>query len=210
MTDPEWQDDPYREKSLYDVYKASAVIEPSEFNRRCMRVCYVICTLYVAVNAYTGINNADIIAAINRLSGSLINVTTSILGFLIAGFSIFVSSTRNENFYLLLKTRYNTTSISYFKHIMFNFLNVFTVYLLVLAASLAINTSVPLGWSPLIRWEPPTRLITTFNSAVLGATVIGALYATLRLKSFIWTMYQGLLVNMALEKEFGQDSAKKR
>ena len=193
-----WKDDVYKEKSLYDVYRASRVIEPSRFNVSCMRVCYVLCGLYVLMNVVTGADNGEIIAALSRISASLITITTAVLGFLIAGFSIFISSTPNRTLIMLLNTRYKSTEISYFKQIMFNFLNVFSVYLCVLVIALGVNTSTPLGWSPLLPLGFPPKLTIAFNSSVLGVLVISSAYAVLRLKSFIWTMYQGLIVNMML------------
>lgn len=205
MTGHHFEDDVYREKSLYDVFKASSVIKSSKFNKLCMILTYVACVLYVTANAYSGVENGQVLAAIEKLTASLITVTTAVLGFLIAGFSIFVSSTPNKTLIMLSKTQYKNSNISQFKQIMFNFLNVFTVYLLVLSASLAINSSAPLGHSPLLKWHPSDHLVSSFNSAVLAVIVIGAVYSTLRLKSFIWTMYQGLLVNMMLEKSFSQE-----
>ena len=203
MTNPKWRDDIYREKSLFDVYLASSVIKPSKFNKICMCITYFGCALYVGLNTYTGVRNEFVLSSIEKLSGSLVTVTTAVLGFLIAGFSIFVSSTPNRTLILLLNTRYGKTNLSYFKQIMFTFLNVFTVYLLVLAVALAVNSSTPLGWSPILNWYPHVRFVTTFNSIILAIIAIGAVYSTLRLKSFIWTMYQGLLVNMMLEQESG-------
>jgi len=150
------------------------------------------------MNVVTGADNGEIIAALSRISASLITITTAVLGFLIAGFSIFISSTPNRTLIMLLNTRYKSTEISYFKQIMFNFLNVFSVYLCVLVIALGVNTSTPLGWSPLLPLGFPPKLTIAFNSSVLGVLVISSAYAVLRLKSFIWTMYQGLIVNMML------------
>jgi hypothetical protein len=198
MSDSEWSDDVFKEKSLYDVYKASKVIEPSEFNIGCMKLSFVLCALYVAFNLYTGVKNDEVISAIGRISSSMITMVTAVLGFLIAGFSIFTSLTPKETLRDLIKTRYKKTDISYFKQIMFNFLNVFTVYLVLLSVLIAINAACPLGWSPLIEFHVPDWVVSAFNSVVLSGIALGSIYAVLRLKSFIWTMYQGLLVNVML------------
>lgn len=194
----EWSDKIDQEKSLYQVYKRSLVIEVPSFNKRCMVYGGLICASYIVATIYFGNDNNQIISAISKLSANLITISTAILGFLIAGFSIFVTLIPKSTLIALSKARYKETSISHFKEIIFNFLNVFTVYLICLVMSLTINTLCPLGWSPLITISVDSAYVVAFNSIVLGAMVMTALYSILRLKSFIWTMYQGLLVNIML------------
>lgn len=196
----QWADDIYREKSLWDVWKASRVIPSTRFNYRVVCICWCIAVVYVLANLVLGVDNKEVLGAITRLSAALVSISTAILGFLIAGFSIFIASTPKDVSRKLIATRYRKTSISWFKQIMFNFLNVFTVYLFVLVLAGFISTVTPLGWVPALHKTMiiTTNLVAVFNSAVLASMAVLAIYAALRLKSFIWTMYQGLLVNIQL------------
>jgi hypothetical protein len=199
MTNPDlFEDDVFKEKSLLDVFLASREIAPSAFNVLAIRISVVLAFCYVAVNAALGVNNEIIVSAIQRLSAGIVTATTAILGFLIAGFSIFVSATPIPVFRMLIMTRYERTNISYFKQILFNFLNVFTIYLFGMAVALSVNTVCPLGSLPIIELAVTYSAVTTFNSAVLAALSILTVYLVLRLKSFIWNMYQGLLINIDL------------
>lgn len=195
-----WEDDIFREKSLWDVYKASLVISPSAFNRRLLVAGYLIAASYVLANFATGVDNKEVVDAIQRLSSAILTISTAILGFLVTGFSIFVASTPKGTMKTLLGTRYKNTNISYFKQVMFNFINVFSIYLVSLAVSIATSTVTPLGISPFLwkfRFEI-WSMAPMFNSIVMALMSILALSATLRLKSFIWNLYQALLITMEL------------
>ncbi len=199
--EPAWVEDVFREKSLWQVYRASRVIPPNGFNRKVMSLGCAIATLYVAGNAWGGVSNLRVLDAITRSSQSLLTIATAILGFLVTGFSIFVASTNPKIFQLLENTRYRDTGLSQFKNIMFNFLNVFSVYLVALTVSVAIYVITPLGWWPPIEYlaKKTNKLVPVFNSAVLSIICLMALYSILRLKSFIWALYQSLIISMKLQ-----------
>lgn len=196
-----WVEDVFREKSLWHVYRASRVIPPNGFNRKVMALGCAIATFYVAGNAWGGVSNLRVLDAITRSSQSLLTIATAILGFLVTGFSIFVASTNPKIFRLLENTRYRDTEISQFKNVMFNFLNVFSVYLVALTVSVAIYVITPLGWWPPFEYlaKRSIKLVPVFNSAVLSIICLMALYSILRLKSFIWALYQSLIISMKLQ-----------
>jgi len=194
----DFQDDIFNEKSLYEVFRASKQIERSKFNTAVIRLTTCLSLMYVIANYWLGVENEYVISAIQRLSAAIITATTAILGFLIAGFSIFVSATPISIFRMLIMTRYENTNISYFKQIIFNFLNVFTVYLIAMAVALAVNTICPMGWVPFMIGKFSYHTVSTFNSSIVAALSMLTVYSILRLKSFIWTMYQGLLINIEL------------
>jgi len=202
-----WKDNVYREKSLWQVLRASQVLSASQFNRRAMRVGCVLAVIYVIGNYIGGVENQRVLDATARVASALLTVTTAILGFLVTGFSIFVASTDPRTFKALEETRYKDTEISYFKEVMFNFLNVFTVYLTVLSISLVLYVCNPLGWwPPLMPLEKKLHcVIPLFNSVVLAFACVAGLYSILRLKSFIWQLYQSLLIAMNIRRLLTED-----
>ena len=129
----------------------------------------------------------------------------SILGFLIAGFSIFASVTKPELFITLANISYDGTEINRLQFVFFNFLNVFSVYLVLLALSMIVQ----LVFSP----SSPAMLlgqhivdgypILGFATNAMMLLAFGVLFveAFLKLKSFIWNLYQTVLVSIATEDE---------
>ena len=65
-------------------------------------------------------------------------LAVGILGFLIAGFSIFASITRADLFIALANIPYEETEINSLQFVFFNFINVFIVYLGLLVYSLIV------------------------------------------------------------------------
>ena len=129
----------------------------------------------------------------------------SILGFLIAGFSIFASVTKPELFITLANISYNGTEINRLQFVFFNFLNVFSVYLVLLALSMIVQ----LVFSPSSPVSLLGQRIVDTNASIgfsLNAIMLftfGVLFveAFVRLKSFVWNLYQSVLVSIATEDE---------
>ena len=193
-----WSDSVDAEKSLWEVFNKSQVFGAPKFNRRLMFLAAIGCLIYCVCNVTLGVDSNKILISIERLSESLINISTAILGFLVAGFSIFISMAKKENLKTLAMVRYKDTQLSHFKHIMFNFLNVFSIYLVALSISLAIFVVVPLGKIPAFPFQLDDSVVILLNSFVLCFQVLLAIYSIVRLKSFIWNMYQALIIEIML------------
>ena len=127
-----------------------------------------------------------------------VNFAIAILGFLIAGFSIFATLSDKELFRKLASYRRTDRSISQFKFIFFNFLYVFVIYLVVVITSAVLavlseeNSPVDyllhkLGSAD----EPAIRVVFCTVICVYLALV---LHALLILRGFIWNIYASLVI----------------
>ncbi len=121
----------------------------------------------------------------------------AILGFLIAGFSVFATVTRPTVFHLLAKFRQANRKISDFKFVFFNFLYVFAHYIAYLAACMAVvfafTKQSPAWFAGYLLWKINPVAI-DIATALFGVLIVSySLFAILLLRSFLWNLYQGLL-----------------
>jgi hypothetical protein len=196
-----WDTDLLNEKSLSDVFRKSRSIVSSKSNDVIFKTSVFFALCYIVAIANYDVDNSRITDAISRASSLIASLSVSILGFLIAGFSIFATITNKELLRKLAQTRYKKTNLSQFKYIFFNFINVFSVFLFALAFSQVIFIVTPLGWAPFIEQRQILNSfsVEVFNSIILSALCIVSLYSFLRLKSFIWSLYQSILITTILD-----------
>lgn len=201
MTQVEWETDLLHEKSLLDAYRASKDIPSSIFNTRFRFVALVLSLLYVVANATFGVDNKRVVDAIARSAAALFGTSATILGFLIAGFSLFASLSSVVLLRRLAATPSGFGKLSVFKYVFFNFVNVFSIYLVLLSAAGMLVFVTPLGWiSPLEYMAAHLRsTVPVFNSVILAVLVLIAIESLLRLKSFIWSFYQSVLITIILD-----------
>ncbi len=205
----DWKNDIFTQKGLWDVYLLSREVLPkSKFNKIVIRVSALIfVSLFIwsileGKSIYTA---SEAVSVVRVLAEQCFVLSLGILGFLIAGFAIFASVTKTELFITLANIRYQETKINRLQFVFFNFLNVFTVYIGLLSASLFVLIALA-EHSPLIKFAYP--LVKTAPALTIGANfiVIGVLgvwlvSAIVKLKSFIWNLYQTVLVSIATEAE---------
>lgn len=198
---PDWKDDVFREKKFSSVLRASFGVVGSPWDAG---VFLVALTTGLAVVSWAGyiadyLAPASVTYKILQAWGALaLGLASSILGFLIAGFSIFAAMTRKELFWELAKIGTKSRNISDFKFIFFNFLFVFAHYLIYLIFSVVLAFLFVKGspvWLVAILAQSNTDIYVDLICAYIGV-LFGSysLYILLLLRSFIWSMYQSLLI----------------
>jgi len=196
----EWQDEIFAEKSLWSVFLKSQGIIGSRFNSWTVSLV-AIALLLVQVTWY--INNNPPTSTLNIITlrdwaGVGVSVSSGILGFLVTGFSIFATMTRNELFVALARIPHKKGEISRLKFIFFNFLIIFINYMAFLGCCLFIelflSENMPLTKLLGRVLEGYPSLIYSVSS--FGLVLVGAWFAAilLMLKSFIWNLYQSVLL----------------
>jgi hypothetical protein len=209
-----WQDRLISEKSLFAVYRKARKVASAPINARLAWGVFVVMVLALAANAWFGMPVApyrSLIAGIREVADAGFAFTTAILGFLIAGFAIFASITKPGVFILLAKLDHKKEGISRLQFIFFNFLLVFIHFLTFLALCLIVKVTLYSGGplSGALRWVAENRQIVivigaSFMFAVMTAWLV---FLLMLLKSFIWNLYQAVLVTILTEAELTEQEA---
>lgn len=208
-----WKTVLFEEKSFWDVYVKARRITGSRFNRYLVRLCFVVLVaLVVSPDFYpwtSAPGTSALIKWVREWADIGVSFTTSILGFLVAGFSIFATITKNELFVALANIPYRKngkeTGISQFKFIFFNFIIVFIHYLAFLSACLFISLLLSEGGLITMTVSALTKELPVVQKSIasFGVVIMGSWFVSivLMLKSFIWNLYQSVLLSIASEAE---------
>lgn len=204
----DWQHRLTSEKSLLAVYRKARKVASAPINARLAWTVFLVMMLALAANASFGMPvapYASLIVGIREVADAGFAFTTAILGFLIAGFAVFASITKPAVFILLAKLDHKKEGISRLQFIFFNFLLVFIHFLTFLALCLIVKVTLYSGgpFSGALRWVAENRQImivigASFMFAVMTAWLV---FLLMLLKSFIWNLYQAVLVTILTEAE---------
>ncbi len=134
----EWKDDLVKEKSLWQVYRASLRLPKSTFNQWAGLVSIVAIAL-ISINWAVNARAEQAYKATLLISDIGFDLSVQILGFLIGGFAIFATVTDHRLMIKLAETPMSEGGVSVFKNIFFNFLSVFYIFLITLATSIIIK-----------------------------------------------------------------------
>lgn len=198
---PNWKDDVFKEKKFSSVLRASFGVVGSPWDAVAFGFTLVLGLVVVSWAEYCSdyLAPAAVTYKMMQAWGTLaLGLASSILGFLIAGFSIFATMTKKELFWELAEIETEPRNISDFKFIFFNFLFVFAHYLAYLIFSVVLAFFFVKG--------SPIWLLAVWMNANLDISIdlvcgflavffcCYSLYVLLLLRSFIWSMYQSLLI----------------
>lgn len=193
--------DLFKEKSLFDVYRISRLSPANGSNVFVATVAFFVSATYSIISFS---HPADVLTLLRQITGDAIAFAASILGFLIAGFTIFVTS-RPSIFYIMAKNEYESTGVSYLKYNLSVFLLVFIHYLLFSISCLAIRvffaTNGPASAILLsIPVSPDTIKIIKSSGICITFPIFTAwlFYILMLLKSFIFNIYHIVLTGIAL------------
>lgn len=190
----------FAEQSLLDVYRISRLTPANGLNVAIsLTVFFVCCTYCVAV----GQDQKDVLTILRQVTSDAISFTTSILGFLIAGFTIFVT-TKPEVFFIMARTPHKT-GVNYLKYNISIFILVFIHYLCFTIACMALRVFfITKGPAELFLHSLPisqeaVRVVKNAGIAVVFTIFVTWLfYILMLLKSFIFNVYHVLMTGIAL------------
>ncbi len=194
-----WRADATNDQNLLGVAKAAW---GTVGNKSDIILSVAICVALLIGFAFAQHNDlvadAPVIAAsLNSWAGLVSNVAVSILGFLIAGFSIFATMTKPSIFRLLAMYKSGGRSISEFKFVFYNFLYIFVHYMVLLAFGIFVvfsTTNQSPIWFIADKLDPnPVIDIDMIAGFFASAFVSYVFFCILLLKSFVWNLYQAIV-----------------
>ena len=132
----------FAEKSLLHVYRNSGSYSENRFDLS-IRVATLV--ILCATSLVLLISKPDLFpVAVKSITGWLslgFTYATTILGFLVAGFTIFSTMTRTEVFIALARKKHDTLGVSQLKFIFFSFLRVFILHIVLIFACVVVTMS---------------------------------------------------------------------
>jgi hypothetical protein len=196
------------EKSLLAIRLAARKIPTSTFNQWVVGLTAVLIGGYSLLPAST----AAILAAKTREIADMgFGFATSILGFLIAGFTVFATITKEELFKRMAVFEEPKSRLSYLKYNFFAFMKVFIDYLsfcgLCVFIKLAAFPDGPI--STVVGYLPGSDL-TKLWLARIGFILITAtfVYVLLLLKSFVFNTHHVVMTSLRWSMEEDEDRLK--
>jgi len=186
-----------REKSLWALYRLSFKFPGSRFN---YVVTLMTALLLVAVCFFARQQTDFLVGLVRAVLAFANSFVPSVLGFLVAGFTVFVTVTKLEIFVYMSKREYANSGESYLKYNLSAFMLAFTHYLAYLFFCVSLVLVAQPG-SPLVRsvkdaaapWllgdMPAYNAIVSCVLVLIGTWTI---YLVLLLKSFVYNTYQAI------------------
>jgi hypothetical protein len=203
----DWSAELYKERRLSGVFMASLgqVGKLSDLYI-CIFLCVVIQGFLILAFRYGNLPPGLSIAKwVQASSATLLGAIASILGFLIAGFSIFATMGKSNLFVRLAKFSQGSHHLSEFKIIFFNFLYIFihyishcgmlTVFLLIFADGPILDNMMAIS-----VWFKRSH-VRLFMAEIQALFLCYTLYIFLLLKSFVWILFQALLIVIVQDGE---------
>ena len=203
-----WKLDLYQEKSLYQVYRASRKHRKSRFNR----AVYITVFVFVTIVSVLWVRAEDVQSsakAASEVAEIAFDLTVQILGFLIGGFAIFATVT-DDRLMIRLAQAPMSDGASVFKHVFYSFLSVFFIYVVTLSCAIAVKVLDNLNAvnpSDIFGVDRAPVVISIFNSFIFAALTLLVSLSVVRLKSFIWNIYQGFITFLSVSELMQQENA---
>lgn len=200
----------HNEKSMWDLYKLSFKFPRSKFNLGILTITFLSLLLYCY---YIDPPINEIAHSIRTTLAFGVSLAPAVIGFLVAGFTIFVTVTKVELFNFMAIRRYKQTNESYLKYNMSAFMLAFIHYcafificaVLTIFAQpngpiiIAIKFLLGIFWAG-SEMEYYKHILKVFFS-FFGAWSI---YLVMLLKTFVFNIYQVLCTTVRWSLESGE------
>ena len=197
----DWQEELFTEKSFVDLYRAARKHVAVRSTTVTVGVVFLLAVIPIFVG-YTGVwtplGVQAIVVGIRTVTTLGAAFATSILGFLVSGFALFFAITRSDVLVLLAGVPHEKSKISRLQFILYSFMYVFLHYLVYLGITLAVAVtlspgSVLNGTAAYLRDQAPLQFGIA-ATLVFGASVAWLMLMLLLLKTFIWNLFQTVLI----------------
>jgi hypothetical protein len=199
-----WRDDLHEENSLWDTFKKSPGLIGKNFNTLILSITALTLAAILITDQFTRVLISYPILSAATLWRDITTIGfgfgTTILAFILAGFTVFSSITKPELFIAMAKTTHDESELSHLKYLFFSFMNVFIHYLAFTAFCLACiifgDHDGPLDRivDVLIDDQFIKRLLASFAFYI---TAIWFCVILIKLKSFIWNVYSAVLLSIS-------------
>lgn len=194
------------EKNLFQLYRLTYNFPTSRFNMASTFLVGIFCASYLSWIQPGGGEAGVLLKEILKFGISLV---PSILGFLIAGFTVFVTVTKPGVFSAMAKKEYAKSGQSYLKYNLSAFMLAFSHYVAYLALCvLLVYFGQPNGpLTQIAKWLSSLgscNISVSYNALISACAVAFACwtwYLIMLLKSFIYNVYQVVVTSVRWDLE---------
>lgn len=205
-----------REKTLFALWRTASRFPKRKFN---WIMTAIISLLLIRYSTLMWEQPDVLLLLFRKIESTGFTFATSILGFLVAGFTVFVTMTRLDMFLKMAKMEKQSTGESVLKYNLSAFIVTFVHYVCYLftcliceiflqpngLASVAYQNA--LTYPNLANWLPDARKgVAAFLLVGFGSWTV---YLVMLLKSFIYNVYQVTTTSVAYEWKQQEEIAKK-
>ena len=193
-------EDVTKETSLFDIFKHCHIYFANTFNLSVTALVLIAMIVYLI---YGNVSHASYVIKIRGLADTGLSFVGNMLGFLIAGFTIFATFSDKELFMFMATKKHEKYGISYLKYSFFAFMYVFIIYLLfgtfcLLIKLFADKDNIALhvvnGIKDVSQWNK--RYMSGAVHAILGTWFF---YLFVILKAFIFNVYHVVVTRIRWE-----------
>ena len=181
------------EKSLWAIYRKSRVIQFNRFN-----VWTTTAVVSLTTIQYCLLDNPIQIKLqlVRDFSSVALGIVVSVLGFILAGFTIFATISQPEMLVAMSKHRHESSGLSYLKNNFFIFMRVFIYYLAYTVACLIITIFVTNG-GLIHKITSHSPISSQIEEWLVGLSYVflygGLFFLMMQLKSFIYNVYHSVM-----------------
>lgn len=196
---PDWRRDATQDTGLIAILRASFGVVGNIGDLAIFVATFALGLIGVLWGACSGAlaSAGDTARLVQQWAALGANIAVAILGFLIAGFSVFATVTRPELFRYMARYKAKGRPISEFKFVFYNFLYIFAHYIIFLTGSVAVaflfEPHSPIWWLAETFYADHNKIV-DIAAAMTGVIIASyAAFSMLLLKSFLWNLYQTLV-----------------
>jgi hypothetical protein len=176
-----------KEKSLWDIFLASRKIKKTKFNLAFTTATFILTSLY----CYFEKDTQNIHNTLTKLVDVGLNCSVGLLGFLIAGFTVFATLVKPELLLVMAQRIEKTSGLSFLKYSFFTFTRTFIYFLILIFTQLAVilfSQENSFGGN-LIPSEAYDIIFKSTNRIGLVIYVSLWVFSFLQLKSFVFNVH---------------------
>lgn len=196
-----------KEKSLFDIYILTKPIKINNFDFYLTIVVF----LFLLANSVCFSSSKELLDSIRNWVPLTFSFTTTTLGFLITGFTIFATINKPDLFLALMNIKHPDYDMSYLKYVYGVFMRVFIhfifwsiVYLFIIMFGQQNGLISKIANGLMIPYEAKKTVIKS-TYIILGCS---AIYLVLSIKTFIFNIYTMLM--QSLRWEMGKNHEAKK
>lgn len=182
-----------KEKSLWAVYVKARRIPFNSFNTWATTIVVI---LVIAQYCALDIPLEEKLKVVRDFSSAAIGIVVSVLGFILAGFTIFATISQPEMLVAMSRHRHETSGLSYLKNNFFIFMRIFIYYLAYTITCLLIIVFGVKGGvvHKLVAISPISCHIKEWLVGFSYVFLYGGMFFLLmQLKSFIYNVYHSVM-----------------